>query len=545
MLNRNRNKKVKKDPKQEPNNKQTQNSNNILSKIGSTIINKIPNLKVPNLDINIKDYFQSSSFINENSVSKGYRSFLDGFNRNIIGTDNYSGYNTEFIEPYFPQDIIDSLTAKEGKYDIIGIFNGECLVYNKHDKKVESHNCELTNKKMKELEAAAKIQEMDRIMTSNQMQQPMIKAGPEELMVKAAPKLPMIDTGSIEQTTEAPQQLMIEAGPEQQMIEAGPVKGDDSKILMIENIQKPNVNSPIPMLPPPQELSQIRGFPFPFNIPKGRISLPKIVEEPPLRIENSPQASQHQQNMNTGSEESKQQQTNTNTGSQESQQQNFIQQEDTGSEKLDMKIYTKDNIKKNIHNDILNLGKNPIDKKNCEANQFITSDMCKKDNSGNYLKEVNKKFRSDYSENKNRKCKAYANDRFSQQTEFCEEKIIPDEYKDPPKDQKSVYKEKYDNAKKGIEAASTPSAKAANSSNNSSNNSNSNNSNNSNNNSNSNNSNNSNSNSNNNSNSSKKASTETKTLLITNGPPQAAEASKTTKQQQQQQQQQHQQQQIK
>ena len=528
MLNRNRNKKVKKDPKQEPNNKQTQNSNNILSKIGSTIINKIPNLKVPNLDINIKDYFQSSSFINENSVSKGYRSFLDGFNRNIIGTDNYSGYNTEFIEPYFPQDIIDSLTAKEGKYDIIGIFNGECLVYNKDDKKVESHNCELTKKKMEELEAAAKIQNLyrRRIIANNQMQQPMIEAHPH---ANDGNNPLLLENGS--EVGDVPELPMIEAGPQER--------------LMIENIQKPNVNSPIPMLsPPPQELSQFKGFLPQIKFPTT-FSLPKIVEEPPLRIENSPQASQHQQNMNTGSEESKQQQTNTNTGSQESQQQNFIQQEDTGSEKLDMKIYTKDNIKKNIHNDILNLGKNPIDKKNCEANQFITSDMCKKDNSGNYLKEVNKKFRSDYSENKNRKCKAYANDRFSQQTEFCEEKIIPDEYKDPPKDQKSVYKEKYDNAKKGIEAASTPSAKAANSSNNSSNNSNSNNSNNSNNNSNSNNSNNSNSNSNNNSNSSKKASTETKTLLITNGPPQAAEASKTTKQQQQQPEQQQQQQQQK
>jgi len=435
MLNRNK-KKGKKNEPQVPNNNQIQNSNNILSNIGSAIINKIPNLKVPNLDININDYFQSSSFINENSVSKGYRSFLDGFNRNIIGKNKYSDYNTEFIRPYFPQDIIDSLTIKEGKYDIIGIFNGECLVYNKHDKKVESHNCELTNKKMKELEAAAKIQEMDRRrMASNQVQQPMIEAAPE---------LPMIE--------DAPEQLMVEAAPEQLMVEDAPQKPTTEATqerLMVEDAPQerlmieaaPPPRQPIPMLslPSAQNLSQFNGllpqikFPTTISLPPDKPSQNDY--EPTLLIENNqPQASQQQE----------QQLPSMGTGSQESQQQQQTNM-NTDSEIVDvMKKYTTGNINKNISNDILNLGEKPIDESQCKANKFITANMCV---SG----KVNRKSRLIYSPDKNFKCKAYADDRFKQHTNFCENEKIPDEYKDP-----TVYKKKYNDAVNEIEAAPTP-----------------------------------------------------------------------------------------
>jgi hypothetical protein len=432
MLNRNK-KKGKKNEPQVPNNNQIQNSNNILSNIGSAIINKIPNLKVPNLDININDYFQSSSFINENSVSKGYRSFLDGFNRNIIGKNKYSDYNTEFIRPYFPQDIIDSLTIKEGKYDIIGIFNGECLVYNKHDKKVESHNCELTNKKMKELEAAAKIQEMDRRrMASNQVQQPMIEAAPELPMIEDAPEQLMVEA--------APEQLMVEDAPQQLMVEDAP-----QERLMIEAAPPPRQPIPMLSLPSAQNLSQFNGllpqikFPTTISLPPDKPSQNDY--EPTLLIENNqPQASQQQEqqlpSMGTGSQESQQQQQQTNMN--------------TDSEIVDvMKKYTTGNINKNISNDILNLGEKPIDESQCKANKFITANMCA---SG----KVNRKSRLIYSPDKNFKCKAYADDRFKQHTNFCENEKIPDEYKDP-----TVYKKKYNDAVNEIEAASKPATKVA------------------------------------------------------------------------------------
>ena len=448
MLKRNK-KKGKKIQPQEPNNNQIQNNNNnILSNIISRIPN--PNFKAFSINFNIKDYFQPSSFINGISASKGYQSFLDGFNRNIIGTDKYSDYNTEFIKPYFPQDIIDSLTIKEGKYDIIGIFNGECLVYNKKDKKVESHNCELTKKKMNELEAAAKIQEMDRRrLTSNKRQQPtfdtgdapstavvndlLLTNGSEEPTTEDDSEQLMIDNGSKESTTEDDSKiLMIGTRSEEtptgdgsniQMIEAGPDANNDN--LSLENgskvsdvpeklmIEHSRPSSPIPML------SSSNGF---TNIPIGENG----ENTPPPSSSSLPPPSS---------------QTDTDT--------------------VDvMKKYTIGNIKTNIIKDgILNLGKNPIDRQNCKANQFITSDMCKKDVSGNYLKEVNNIHRLIYSPDKNRKCIEYANDRFIQQTEFCKEKEIPDEYKDSPE-----YENKYNNAKKEVEstkaAATTKTATA-------------------------------------------------------------------------------------
>ena len=426
-----RKKKGKNIQPQEPNNNQIQNSNNILSKIGGNIINKIPNLKVP--PININHYLQLSSFINGNSASKGYRSFLDGFNRNIIGNNKYSDYNTEFIEPYFPQDIIDSLTIKEGKYDIIGIFNGECLVYNKHDKKVESHNCELTNKKMKELEAAAKIQEMDRrIMTSNQMQRPMIEAAQERQMVEDAPQQQMIEDAPQQQMIEAaPQQQMIEAAPPQQMIEAGPEEQTTHapQQLMIEAAPP----QPIPMLSPsPQILSQFNGLLPQIKFPTTNSLLPDKPSqndyEPTLLIENNqPPASQpqeqQQQNMNTGSEESKQ--TNTNTD----------------SEIVDvMKQYTTGNINKNINKDILNLGKNNINPV-CRANNFITYGLCEYGEDGK--SKLGKKNGLYFHPSKNMKCPNYGENRLEMLHNFCDNKEIPDEYKDP-----TVYKKKYDNALK-------------------------------------------------------------------------------------------------
>jgi hypothetical protein len=432
MLNRNK-KKGKKNEPQVPNNNQIQNNNNnnILSNIISRIPN--PNFKALSIDFNINDYFQSSSFINENSVSKGYRSFLDGFNRNIIGKNKYSDYNTEFIRPYFPQDIIDSLTIKEGKYDIIGIFNGECLVYNKHDKKVESHNCELTNKKMKELEAAAKIQEMDRRrMASNQVQQPMIEAAPELPMIEDAPEQLMVE--------DAQQQLMIEAAPQKPTTEA------TQERLMVEDAP---LRQPIPMLslPSAQNLSQFNGllpqikFPTTISLPPDKPSQNDY--ESTLLIKDSPSVNQ-QSEFNP----------NNNTGSEESQQQYSIPQEDTDSEIVDvMKKYTTGNINKNISNDILKLGKNNINPV-CRANNFITSGLC--EYGEDKKSKLGKKNGLFFSPDKNGKCPEYWGSRLEMLHNFCDNKEIPDEYKDP-----TVYKEKYDNAVNEIEAASKPATKVA------------------------------------------------------------------------------------
>lgn len=357
------------------------------------------------------------------SYSKGYRSFLDGFNRNITGNIQYSDYNNEFIYEYFPQDIIDSLRLKEGKYDIIGIFNGECLVYNKSDKKVESHNCEMTEDKKKSL-AAAKIQNLYRRKMARQqlLEQETMNQNdkPVKLPIEDNSVEPRIDAGP---STDVVNERLLENGPAVEMLEAAPEQ------LMI---QAATPKPPMPILPVQNQ--------FQFNVPTEPISLPKIVEKTQLLIKDSPSASQQQEFT-----------SQNDTGPQESRQQST----DTDSEKVDvMKKYTIGNIKSNINNDIISkLGKNDIKTPGCRANQFITSNLCEYDDDN--TSKVGKKNGLLFHPDRNKKCPEYGKHRIEMLHNFCNNKEIPDEYKNT-----EDYKEKYNAAKEEVEKAEKEKAPA-------------------------------------------------------------------------------------